>query len=421
MITTPLSNRILLCCIGAVVVVSAFFGHNNGRFVPSVHAFTSFHSHRQISSTSSSFSLQSTSSFFDDGSTNFDDHNSLDHSSRRRTEFTDLGSVEESLERQRRIQQEERNGQRFVKYGDDLWALRNFMTKLSHKLLQAIQNGMRDDEKKIREQLRQIEQQDPEFVYKTEMEQLKLAKMEGRDFDARKHSRNAYAARSCLPQFNLEGLWVGKYGHHGYEMINVTYHGDLLVAYKVTGDKNVPRGEITFQVDLSPVPPRIVGSSGGGDTLSSSFSGSSTVEPLQPITLTEKAAKKWGTTQLPRHKGLGQVAETGFTNNQWMDGQLIIIGEEYFSFAWVPIEQQIFFGRPSPELALKMLRESGATTVTTGKTWDQPPSMDDDVAVLKQFVASCLEKTTETVEEDLNGDPFSCIWTGSETEECYFQ
>jgi hypothetical protein len=153
-------------------------------------------------------------------------------------------------------------------------------------------------------------------------------------------------------------------------------------------------------------------------------SGSSTKSPsgetLQPISLTDKAAKKWGTTQLPRYQGLGQVAEPGFKNNQWMDGQLIIIGEEYFSFAWVPIEQQIFFGRPSPELALKMLRESGATT-GAAKTWEEPPSMDSDVKVLKDFVASCLEKTTETEEEEFNGDPFSCIWTGGETEECYFQ
>lgn len=203
-------------------------------------------------------------------------------------------------------------------------------------------------------------------------------------------------------------------------MINVTYQGDLLIAYKVTGDKNVPRGEITFQVDLSPIPPRVVGSglSGPGPT----SSGSAANEPLQPISLTDKAAKKWGTTQLPRHKGLGQVAEPGFTNNQWMDGQLIIIGEQYFSFAWVPIEQQIFFGRPSPELALKMLRESGATDIAPAKSWKVPPSMDADVQVLKDYVTSCLEKTTEGVEEgELNGDPLSCIWTGMETEECYFQ
>jgi Cyclin D1 binding domain len=198
-------------------------------------------------------------------------------------------------------------------------------------------------------------------------------------------------------------------------MINVTYHGDLLLAYKVTGDKNVPRGELTFQVDLSPIPPRVVG------TASSPTSVTPPTEPLQPISLTEKAAKKWGTTQLPRHKGLGQVAEPGFTNNQWMDGQLIIIGEEYFSFAWVPIEQQIFFGRPSPELALKMLRESGASTVAPRPLWVEPPSMDADVKVLKEFVSSCLEKTAEAEEDELSGDSFSCIWSGMDAEECYFQ
>lgn len=215
-------------------------------------------------------------------------------------------------------------------------------------------------------------------------------------------------SRFCFP-------FLKRYGHHGYEMINVTYHGDLLLAYKVTGDKNVPMGELSFQVDLSPLPLRIVG------TATSPTSTTPATEPLQPISLTENAAKKWGTKQLPRHKGLGQVAEAGFSNNQWMDGQLIIIGEDYFSFAWVPIEQQIFFGRPSPELALKMLRESGASTVAPGKAWETPPTMDSDVRVLKDFVASCLEKTMETEEEELSGDSFSCIWRGMDTEECYFQ
>ena len=203
-----------------------------------------------------------------------------------------------------------------------------------------------------------------------------------------------------------------RYGHHGYEMINVTYQGDTLIAYKVTGDNNVPRGEITFQADLCPLPKRVTGGP----------SGPSTIEPpLQPISLTSKAAKKWGTTQLPRYKGLGQVAEAGFVNHQWMDGQLIIIGEEYFSFAWVPIEQQIFFGRPSPELALKMLRESSAAAAVGAKVWKTPPAMDADVTILKEYVTSCLEKTTETVEDELKGDEFSCIWHGMDTEECYFQ
>ena len=115
-------------------------------------------------------------------------------------------------------------------------------------------------------------------------------------------------------------------------MINVTYVGDTLLAFKVTGDKNVPRGEITFQADLSPNALRKFQESGRRNRYKSK---DSQQKPLEPILLTDKAASKWGTRQLPRYRGLGQVAESGFKNSRWMDGQLIIIGEEYFSFAWV--------------------------------------------------------------------------------------
>ena len=123
-------------------------------------------------------------------------------------------------------------------------------------------------------------------------------------------------------------------------MINVTYAGDTLIAYKVTGDKNVPRGEVTFQADLTPhsvqqVRDGNIPVGGKNGKSSSSQHPSQHQKPLDPIMLTEKAASKWGTRQLPRYRGLGQVAEPGFTNNKWMDGQLIIIGQEYFSFAWV--------------------------------------------------------------------------------------
>jgi len=176
-----------------------------------------------------------------------------------------------------------------------------------------------------------------------------------------------------------------------------------MVAYKVTGDKNVPRGEITFQADLSP-------------RVSQQHE-----QALQPITLTEKAAKKWGTKQLPRFNGLGQVAEEGFINNQWMEGQLILIGQEYFSFAWVPIEHQIFFGRPSPELALKMLRDGGELSLKKSAWSQSPPTMDEELDVLKQYATHCLEVTAESIEEDLQGDAFGCIWHGMDTEECYFE
>lgn len=190
-------------------------------------------------------------------------------------------------------------------------------------------------------------------------------------------------------------------------MINVTYAGDTLIAYKVTGDAAVPRGEITFQADLCPLTTPQVAADGESR------------EALKPIKLTEKAAKKWGTNQLPRSHGLGRVAEDNFQNAQWMEGQLIIIGEEYFSFAWLPIEHQIFFGRPSPELALKMLRDGGEASLKVN-AWDQPPSQDDDVTIWKDFAAHCLERTEESIEEDLFGNEFGCIWHGHE-EECYFE
>eukprot|EP00980_Cylindrotheca_fusiformis_P011863 scaffold2817_cov130-Cylindrotheca_fusiformis.AAC.18 len=329
----------------------------------------------------------------------------------RLAEFIDLEPIRESSIRKARMKKDREIDNQFVTFGDDLWRLRTTADKLSRKLVDAINDGCYEREKQIRAQLREVEQQDPELVYSLELKALQEAKADGRMEDAESHGAKAMAARSCLPAHNLEGLWVGKYGHNGYEMINVTYQGDHLIAYKVTGDKNVPKGEITFQVNLSPLQPKRVGSDGSPQS----------DQRLQPIKLTEKAANKWGTTQLPRYRGLGQVAEPGFTNRQWMDAQLIIIGEDYFSFAWVPIETQIFFGRPSPELALKMMRKSGSTSSFGLKTWSNPPSMNDEVEVLKEYVSSCLARTAETVEEDFHGDPFTCIWHGVDTEECYFQ
>lgn len=307
---------------------------------------------------------------------------------RRLLEFTNLEPLEEPAHRRKRIEEEEGRKSRFVSFGDELWDLRSKMDKLSLKLLDAINEGEDETEIRAREKLRKIEKKDPELVYMLELADAETASAEGRHEDAMMHQDRAMEARSCLPQFNLDGLWVGKYGSHGYELINVTYVGDTLIATKLTGDKNVPRGEITFQADLFPL-----------RFSNSKKSGPPPTGALSPIALTEQAARKWGTRKLPRYAGLGQVAEEGFQNNQWMDGQLIVIGDNYFSFAWVPIEQQIFFGRPSAELALKMLREAGVSPLRAHKAFDAPPSMDQSVDILKDFATRCMERTDE-IEDD---------------------
>ena len=178
------------------------------------------------------------------------------------------------------------------------------------------------------------------------------------------------------------------------EMVNVTYIGDTLVARKVTGDKNVPAGEITFQCDLRP-----------------SRTSSTTLETngLSNLELSPEASKKWGTRQLQRFSGLGHVAEEGFKNNQWVEGQLVMVSEEYFSFTWVPLGIQIFFGRPSPELALKMIREKGTERI---------PTLEDDVSLLKEHMHRCLDVTDEVLDGVCEGQADSCIYYDGE-DVCY--
>ena len=149
-------------------------------------------------------------------------------------------------------------------------------------------------------------------------------------------------------------------------MINVTYVGDTLKAYKVTGHSPVPSGEISFQADLSP------------------FAASTPQEFLEPIQLGREAAEQWGIQYLPRFKGQGQVASKGFTNPQFVEGQLIMVND-YFSFAWVPLGHQVFFGRPSAELTLKMLQDMKDEKSETSKS--------------RAYLSRCLEETVILEEE----------------------
>lgn len=250
--------------------------------------------------------------------------------------------------------------------GDELHRLRHHVLALRLELQEARRSGSAEEARELEQKIMKAQQVDAEFVYTVSLERMELAQQEGRFQDAEKFRYLAYDARSALPQFNLEGLWVGKYGEHGYEMINVTYHGDTLIAQKVTGTKNVPKGQVSFEVDLSPT-----------------FS-DDTEEFLEPIELGDNAAKQWGCKYLQRFSGQGQVAAEGFLDSQWVSGQLIMVNE-YFSFAWLPIGHQVFFGRPTPELILKLMKdekrqESGDCTnrAFLERCWEETEHMQDD-------------------------------------------
>jgi hypothetical protein len=322
----------------------------------------------------------------------------------RTSEFSYLEPLEESELRKTRQLRYQQVQEQFCAYGDELWDLRTYIHSLSKKLLGALSQRDSSKVQGIRALLNNAEKRDPELAYELSLNAMNLAEHEGRTEEAIKYREEAENARSCLPHLNLEGLWIGKYGSQGYQMINVTYAGDTLIAYKVTGDENVPRGEISFKADLAPT--------------KTQKSTQSLAKDLEPIELSNKAARKWGTKKLSRYAGSGQVAESGFKNSQWMDGQLIAIGENYFSFAWLPISFQIFFGRPSPELALKMIRESGHVLSPTGT---EPPAVDDDFQMLKAYAMRCLDVTELAREEEGQENEFGCIWDGDDSEECYFE
>jgi len=323
-----------------------------------------------------------------------------DDSNPRDSEFSSLEAFEDNIVRKSRREREKIDQRRFVGYGNELWKLRSMIDDLNQRIAESMSSGA--DVEALKHQLQQAESRDPYHVYGSEIEAMKKLSQEGRIEEANIHRQEAMSARSFLPQFNLEGLWIGKYGDHGFEMINITYVGDIMIAKKVNGDKNVPAGEITFQIDMSP-------------PLSDSSLRSlrATRKPLENIILSKEAAKRWGTSQITRHLGLGQVAEEGFTNNQWVDGQLIVISEEYFSFSWMPLNYQIFFGRPSPELSLKMLRESKS---------HRQPTIGDDLDTLKEHVKRCFEVTAADIDDEIvdgKDSPFSCIYHADDT--CSFE
>jgi len=323
----------------------------------------------------------------------------------RSSEFRNLQPLQQSSTRTTRLEKEaeaKANSIYIPPASNQYWSLLEEIDQLESGLQRGISG---DATHSILSMIRRKKAQDPDHVYQITKEAAKSAERTGRLEESKKYQEEAERARNMLPQFNLGGLWVGKYGARGFEMINVTYTDDTLIAYKVTGDQNIPRGEITFTADFQVDGPGY----GTGN------------QPLEPIVLSENSAKKWGTKKLPRFPGQGHAAEPGYVNNQFMEGQLAVIGEkaDYFSFAWVPLDHQIFFCRPSPELTLKMLKERGDSALMAG-TGLGVPSLGADVKEQTEYISRCLEVTCDTISDELKEgkvDQESCIWHG----DCYFE
>jgi hypothetical protein len=201
------------------------------------------------------------------------------------------------------------------------------------------------------------------------------------------------AARAHLPQFSLEGVWAGRYGEHGHELIQVEYdENDMLVARKLTGDENVPAGEMTFRVDLAPPlldDVRAEAEAAAADRRhgferdeirvrakrraharriarrdafraaveAGDEARAATVRGTrpEPIEIDEQAGKAVPPSLevLERWYGEGQVACRGYAGAHFVPGQMVLIGD-HFAFVWMTpgnaMGHQIFFTRPTAQM-----------------------------------------------------------------------
>lgn len=372
------------------------------------------------------------------------DHDNDEEDSSSSAFFDNLQHEEQQRQRQEQQNHQHHNHNRNTKFvtGDDLHRLRHQVLAMRLELQEAQRYGINDDDeyglsadpsslssvRKVQELERAIlrtQQVDAEFVYTLSLQRKELAERDGH-LDAERYHDMAMEARAALPQFGLEGLWVGKYGGSdgggSYEMINVTYQGDTLLAHKVTSaGTNVPRGAETFRVDLSPLVTTSK-SSNNNDRQSihnnsrnpqqsyeqhrdqnNNHNHNNNDPVLSPIELGDSAAKQWGCKYLQRFAGMGQVSAEGYQDSQWMDGQLILVNE-YFSFAWLPIGHQVFFGRPTPELVLKLMKDEKKKEITTGFVVDgsiESSSTSSPSSIASRMLLEKCWDETEHIHDDM--------------------
>uniref|UniRef100_T1J548 F-box domain-containing protein n=1 Tax=Strigamia maritima TaxID=126957 RepID=T1J548_STRMM len=166
----------------------------------------------------------------------------------------------------------------------------------------------------------------------------------------REYERNAFEHRRLRPSppkadaIIQPGLFKGTYSSHGLELVLLTYdsYGTKVKVTKVTGDPNVPAGELTFKSDLQY--PIILTENQQLD-IQVMRQPDAVVSPIPlhklplqsfrlPAEFSPDDANIIPSTCKGRFYGWGQVAGHGFTNPSFIGGHWIIFNEDLFGFLW---------------------------------------------------------------------------------------
>ncbi|KAA8492432.1 Protein EXECUTER 2, chloroplastic [Porphyridium purpureum] len=191
-----------------------------------------------------------------------------------------------------------------------------------------------DDERYLdaaaaRDRLAEIRLKDPLMRYEDLSAQLQAA-LKVEDYKSASRLRDEIReVQARLPHFRLRGKWGGVYGASGVQTVEIDVQGNELVACKITGDSNVPAGQLTFKVDVSMDGIIELGPGDKPDPIAVALNQFANLKVKQ------------------RFRGQGQIANPGFVRPQWVPGELIVFEDDIIAFVWKPLSFMVVFERAS--------------------------------------------------------------------------
>ncbi|XP_026058790.1 F-box only protein 31-like isoform X1 [Carassius auratus] len=202
----------------------------------------------------------------------------------------------------------------------------------------------------------------------------------------------------CLPSDLLKpGLFKGTYGSHGLEIIMLSFHGSKAKVTKLTGDPNVPAGQLTLEIDLNrplrlpdlehqrsmeelsrlvlgvheevqrglqaqDAPPEPAEAAEGSDTAppagvedvelgAAACSSASEAQPfVLPLGVMARNEVYPRTCKMCFY-GTGLIAGHGFTSPERTPGLFILFDDDRFGFIWLELKSFSLYSRLTDQLS----------------------------------------------------------------------